>query len=727
MADEMVRMAQRFINSYDVAGIPKLEEDGKTSWSIMYALTRALQYELGITALSDSFGPTTLATLQQKFPVIDSGNTHGNINRIVAYGLYCKGYPGGDLKGVYDSEVAESVARLKRDMGVDGAYPGTGLTPKVFKGLLTMDPYVVVNNGRDQIRTVQQWLNGNFISRRDFFVIPCDGHFSRDVQKALLLAIQFQIGMSDDVANGRFGPGTKAGIRSNEVAVGSSGRWVQLFTAAMIFNQRDGVTFSSSFTSDLAAQVREFQRFVALPETSRGDYQTWASLLVSCGDETRKGSACDTVTEVTLDRALALRNAGYTVVGRYLCNVPGSSLNKMIQPFELETITTAGLRVFPIYQTYGGEAGYFRTGQGMGDAFAAISWARYHGFEPGTRIYFAVDFDALDYQVTENVIPHFQGIKTVMDEHGPEYSVGIYGPRNVCSRVRAAGLSTASFVSDMSTGFSGNLGYPMPSDWAFDQIATVTVGSGTGAVEIDNNISNGRDIGQNTFSPSFYFGLDVGFDMAWRDAMLRDVQAYLESINVPESGGPGGEALTLRTTTQAYDATLQVDGLITALARTLRMRKALIQCPLLWEIRKFNAADPPADDAVRLGLKDDSSTGLAQIFARTAIRARNHCIRQGIIGGTIMDAENEDQRMSVWHKLNEDNNYNISTVPLVLIEGAADIGLPRPAVDYTEEQTRRTLARYNGTNSDAENYGYQLLGLYRVFEKYHKPLREGTA
>ncbi|RSM37925.1 DUF1906 domain-containing protein [Amycolatopsis balhimycina DSM 5908] len=726
MADEKVRLAQRFINSYNVPGIPKLDEDGKTSWSVMYALTRALQYELGITALSDSFGPTTVATLQQQFPVIDGLNTHGNVNRIVAYGLYCKGYPGGDLKGVYDDEVAESVTRLKQDMGVAGTYPGDGLVPKVFKGLLTMDPYVVVNNGRDQVRAVQQWLNGTFITRRDFFVIPCDGHFSRDVQKALLLAIQFQLGMSDDVANGRFGPATKAGIRSNQLSVGSSGRWVQLFSGAMIFNQRDGVAFATSFTSELAARVREFQRFVALPESGDGDFATWASLLVSTGDDTRRGTACDSVSEVTTFRAAALRSAGYQVVGRYLCNVTGSSLNKMIQPFELDTIVAAGLRVFPIYQTYGGEAAYFRREQGMGDAFAAISWARYHGFQAGTRIYFAVDFDALDYQITENVIPHFTGIKTILDEHGAEYSLGIYGARNVCSRVRAAGLSTGSFVSDMSTGFSGNLGFPMPSDWAFDQIATVQVGSGTGAIEIDNNIANGRDLGQNSFSSQVYFGLDVGFDMSWRDAMLRDVQAYLESINVPESGGPGGEALTLHTTTESYNATLAVDGLITSLARTLRMRKALIQCPLLWEIRKLNIADPPADDAVRLGLKDDSSTGLAQIFAATAIRARNHCIRQGIIGGTIMDFGNDDDRLSVWHKLNEDNIYNISTVPLVLIEGAADVGLRRPDVFFTEDETRRTLARYNGTGDAAENYGRQLLGLYRVFEKYHKPLREAS-
>ncbi|MFL2099124.1 hypothetical protein ACEN37_12870, partial [Marinilactibacillus psychrotolerans] len=52
-----------------------------------------------------------------------------------------------------------------------------------------------------------------------------------------------------------------------------------------------------------------------------------------------------------------------------------------------------------------------------------------------------------------------------------------------------------SFVSGMSTGFSGNLGYPLPKNWAFDQISTITLGSGEGLIEIDNNIKSGRDNG----------------------------------------------------------------------------------------------------------------------------------------------------------------------------------------------------------------------------------------
>ncbi|CAL9328902.1 glycoside hydrolase domain-containing protein [Streptomyces sp. enrichment culture] len=732
MADQMVIEAQKFINSYNVTGIPRVEENGRTGWAVMFALTRALQHELGITALSDSFGPTTLATLQSRHPVIDAGTRHEKILKIVQSALYCKGYDGGGIDGTYNSLVAASVRELTQNMGVDAAL-ADGVTPKVFKALLTMDAYVVTEGGSELTRAVQQWMNGRYVGRRNFFIVPCDGHFSRDVQKALMFAIQYEIGMSDDVANGVFGPGTQQGIRNNLLSEGSSGTWVSLFTAAMIFNKRGGVFFSSQFDADLATRVRSFQNFVKLPVTGRGDFQTWASLLVSTGDATRKGTAADCVTEVTNERAVALRDAGYQIVGRYLSNVPNTSLDKKIKSGELGRMAAHGLSCFPIYQTWGGEAAYFRREQGVADAFAAIERAKHYGFKPGTRIYFAVDFDALDYEVTDNILPHFRAIRDVMNEHGQGYLTGIYGPRNVCSRVAAAGYTSASFVCDMSTGFSGNLGYPLPGDWAFDQISTISVGAGSGLIEIDNNIVSGRDSGQNTYNPQqITADLDVSMDMSRRNALLADVQSYLlNSLGVPEEGGDeGAQSLTYRSTTKSFDILMSFDGLVTRLARTFRMRKALIQSPLLWETRMYNRLDVLGDEAVidhydgtGLSTKNDASTGLGQIFAATAIRGRNHCIRAGLIGGTIMDAANENDLWNVWQRLHNDHEYNISTMPTVLIEGAADVGVPQPSMSTSEEHTRLTLARYNGTDERAQNYGRAMLGLHQVFEKYNAPLR----
>lgn len=732
MADERVEDAQRFINSYNDSRIPKVEVNGKTSWTVMRALTRILQLHLGISTLSDTFGPGTLSALQTNYPNIDSSNMVAGINRVIQSALYCKGYDGGNIDGVYNSTVQASVTQLKSNMGVASVYPGSGLPPKVFKSLLTMDAYVPVMGGTEQVRAVQQWMNATYVHRQNFYVIPCDGNFSRDVQKALMLAIQFQIGMSDSVANGVFGPGTQQGLKNNVLSVGSSGTWVRLFTAALLFNQRSGAVFTSSFTSSVATVVNAFQSFSKLPVTGKGDFQTWASLLVSYGDNTRKGTACDTSTQVTDPRLSSLKTAGYSIIGRYLCNVAGSSFNKMIQPGELARYAAGGVAVYPIYQTIGTNASYFSYAQGAAAAFSAIEWARFHGFKPGTRIYFAVDFDALDDEVTDHVLPYFRGVDGVMYEHAPAYQVGIYGARNVCSRVSAEGLASASFVLDMSSGYSGNLGYPLPTNWAFDQISTVTVGSGSGAIEIDNNIASGRDLGQTSFSPvPVTPGLDVDFDMTWKPTLLEDIRSYLATLGYGDTGSPGPEGLLrLVSTPEALDVILNWDPLVTRLARELKMRKSLMQAVLFQELRHFSRQDVATDEAVidhhaGTGLSPlaDASTGLGQIYAKTAIEARNHCISAGIIGGLVRDPFDESDLWAIWQRLHTEDTYNISTVPLVLIHAASMVGRARPGLSQSDADATATIARYNGTNDAAAAYGETVFGYYFIFEVYNSFVR----
>ncbi|WP_033312021.1 glycoside hydrolase domain-containing protein [Streptomyces iakyrus] len=726
MADEMVQRAQRFINTtYNngaTLGISKLDENGQTGWPVMYALTRALQYEMGITALSDSFGPTTLGKLGELYGKLDESTIpSANFCRIIQSALYCKGYDGGEIDGQYNDRVKAAVVKLNQNMGVSGTYPGSSLWPKVVKGLFNMDAYVTVSGGSDTIRTIQQWLNGRYILRKDFYVIPCDGYHSRDVAKSMLFAIQYELGMADGVANGVFGPGTQSGLKSHTVSTGTTGVWAQLFTAAMVLNKRN-VPFGN-FTATVQSGVETFQSFSKLPVTGKGDFQTWASLLVSYGDQSRKGTACDGVTEITPARAQALKDAGYKYIGRYLFNPSSTSLpEKQIQPGELATIKEYGLNCFPIFQTWSRSADYFSYNQGTADAFRAIEWAEFHGFKPGTIIYFAVDYDAMDGEVTDYIIPHFRGIMRTIGENSA-YGIGVYGPRNVCQRVADAGYAATSFVSDMSSGFSGNLGYPLPTNWAFDQISTIKVGSGSGLIEIDNNIASGRDFGQSDFNPGADLGgLDTDLDKdAYRSLMLQDVKAYLESIGVPETGGDGWTDKDWATlggisTTKAFDLVLSADWLFTSLARQLKLRKALIQAPVLWELRKMNPLDVAADEAVKNGLDDDCSTGWGQIFAWVTIDARNYCMQQGIINGSPLT---DDDIPTVWKQLHEDETYNIRSVAYLTLYNAHQLGAPRPNLNTTQAQTQALLARYNGTGDAAAQYGRELIGLYNVLENYN--------
>ncbi|MGM9465342.1 glycoside hydrolase domain-containing protein [Streptomyces murinus] len=505
--DQMVLKAQQWVNATykGVSGYNPCTENGDTGWETIYCLTRALQHELGITALSDSFGPTTWADLSAYGPVgRDSGNV--NMRTIAEAALYCKGYSGGDIDGGFNVDTGSGLTAMVADMGLPGPQQPDlqiyNVEPKVFKALLTMDAYVLTAGGSSTIQTCQRWLNDAYYQKGQFFIGPCDGHFSRNVQQALVLAIQYQMGLTDSQVTGSIGPTTEGALKS--VAYVSSGSqdsgsagWVRLFQCAVAFNGYDNHwgDGGGTFTSDLAFTVTRFQQFCSLDATGAADYETWMSLLVSTGDPERKGTAFDCMYPLNATTIQTVKDNGYAIVGRYLTG----GTNKVLTNSEIALIFDNGLSLFPIYQEEGNALGDFGNPQGVGAGNDAAEAAITFGIPYGTVIYFSVDFDATDDDITSVIIPHFQGIRDGIGAMGSQYAIGAYGCRNTCLRLEAEGLITRSFVSGMSTGYSGNLGYPLPDNWAFDQIKDFTLADGTsGAVEIDNDIASGRDPGVNS-------------------------------------------------------------------------------------------------------------------------------------------------------------------------------------------------------------------------------------
>ncbi|MEF2115258.1 MULTISPECIES: glycoside hydrolase domain-containing protein [Clostridium] len=363
-----------------------------------------------------------------------------------------------------------------------------------MKSLLAMDAFTLLNygcyTGVAKIREIQQRFNHDYISNQYFNdnigLIPCDGIYGRSTNKALLYALQIEEKI--DVPNGVFGPSTKS--KCPILSVGSTQtKFIYLLQYALYCNGYDSNGFNGQYGDDVKIAVTNFQTFSCLTADGVAGMQTWASLLVSTGDTSRKGTACDCSTTITDKKAQTLKNNGYKLVGRYLTGRYKMTSN------ELNTIFAAGLNVFPIFETGGTQLSYFNRIQGNKDAKTAIALASGFGFDSETIIYFCVDFDALDGDINGTISPYFSEIFEVFRRTNTTYKIGIYAPRNVCSSMQNAGYSCSSFVCDMSSGFSGNLGYPLPKDWAIDQISTITIGSGDGAIEIDNNISSGIDKG----------------------------------------------------------------------------------------------------------------------------------------------------------------------------------------------------------------------------------------
>jgi len=734
--DQMVLQVQQWVNAVygGRSGFVPAPETGNTGWSTMYSLTRALQLELGLTSTADNFGPGTEAAYKTwgemelgKVPTNQKGQ---NIVKILQGAMYCKGYNPGGFTGTFGEGTKAAVIKLQTDAGLpirDGK-----VYAYVFKAFLTMDAYVLTPGGDPRIREMQRDLNYKYFTNSG--VQPADGHYQRGTNRALIYGIQTEEGIASGSQTGSVGPTTISLLPT--LSVGSTKtNFVKLLQYALYVNNFDPGDFDGQFDATVKDAVTNFQRFVMLTADGIVGKQTWLSALVSTGDPNRKGTACDCITEVTPERAQTLKNAGYKTVGRYLTNASATGLNKKIQPGELENIFAAGLTVFPIYQTYGGEASYFNRRQGAADATAAYIAAEKYGFKEGTTIYFAVDFDVLGDQITNNILPHFAAIKTEFSSMGGKFKVGIYGPRAVGIRAHEAGYAEYTFVSGMSTGFSGNLGYPLPPNWSFDQISTITVGTGVGAIQIDNNINSGRDSGQSSVTPSpSLAGLDYPLAFPYINSVRNEVSPVVDSGKnwfqnwiLEEFGNVIGADFYLRSAKDAVEIVLDYDALITRLARNLQMRKSFIQTVLAWESSVENVLDTAKDLLVSEGVETDSSTGPCQIFASTAIKARGWAAYNGYLDEEILDPSNPVHLRVIWEALNSNPTYNIETAAWVLKWGSVHIlGLSGNMLDYNENEIKATLARYNGTGDKAAEYGERNYEIYQAFEQFNELSRLGN-
>ncbi|MFD5703692.1 glycoside hydrolase domain-containing protein [Streptomyces lasiicapitis] len=511
MADAKVLEAQKWVNStYKAAdGYKKCPEDGKIGWSTMYALIMGLQKELGISPVVANFGDGTVSKVAALGELKLGWPENKNIVKIIRYGLFCKGYPGGYADtGYYDQDIYFAVKKMQSDMGL--SQDGT-LHPKVFKALLNMDAYVLTAGGSEEVRSIQQWLNGRYWTKKTVDIGPADGHYSRNVQQNLMKALQLEIGIAEADATGNFGAGTQAGIKSKAVvSEGSSGIFVQLFSAACVFNQpivtvdssgnnvETNTVFKKEFDSNLATFVTIFQRFSAISADGRGNYATWAQLLVSMGDPDRPVTASDTAYTITASRAKKMYSDGYRYVGRYLNEASAGGGSKMLEEGELATIFDSGLRVFPIFQDNGRSLDEYSYGNGYAHAQKAHDQAVHFGFNRGTIIYFAVDYDATDADMPE-IVNYFRGVTHALGSRGKRYVHGVYGSRHVCAEITKETYARYSFVSGMSWGFSGNLGYSLPANWSFNQIKEYKVTNGTDIFWLDRDAHRiGSDPAQNS-------------------------------------------------------------------------------------------------------------------------------------------------------------------------------------------------------------------------------------
>lgn len=470
--DSRVLQTQKWLNATygEISGFPTIDEDGITGNSTFRALIYALQLEIGVSNPDGIFGNNTL----NKCPTLtESSNpneaTPSNIIYILQGSLWCKGISPGGFTGIFGPATANAIyvfdvaAGIERDKVV---------YPYVLQGIMNTDSYTfrTTDDIYDTYRhQVQMGINQYYGSR--IGLVAPNGIWERKSHKQLIKAIQLEWGATVD---GSFGSGTLSKAPTLSINTNGYTNSKRLLQWCLTINGFYPGSLDGVFNSNTKKYVHDFQEFLCLGADGICGKQTWASLITSCGSSNRTATALDTSTKVTAANAAALVAAGYTDVGRYLTNAPGSSFDKKLISSELEILKNAGLNVFPIFQTFGNRVSYFTAYQGISDAITAKKAAQEFGFPPSATIYFCVDYDVLMADIEKNIIPYFQNLKEQM---GNSYKIGAYGPRYICTKLASMNLTTSSFVCDMSTGFTCNIGQKMPENWAYDQFSEISAAS----------------------------------------------------------------------------------------------------------------------------------------------------------------------------------------------------------------------------------------------------------
>ncbi|KLI75362.1 MULTISPECIES: glycoside hydrolase domain-containing protein [Lacticaseibacillus] len=488
MADQAVLEVQNWLNATygNVSGFEKVNPDGHTGWPTIYALREALQHELGITDIGEGFGPATRSALASVVGNLKPGYT-GNIAQLIQGAFWCKGIdPGSNLNQEFSTATQQAFKTLQTDAGLnaDGI-----VTVNLMAALFDMSAFVLVAGGDKNVRQLQQWLNADY--SQYIGIMPCDGIYQRDTNVGLIYALQRALGISADVANGNFGDATNAALKAVSLSVGATGLLVKIVKYGLYLNSMYDGDFGENFGSDVATSIIKFRKFMKYPNEDSGvaDYTVIKGLVTSNGDTGRDSIALDTATQLTASDVQHFRDYGFSIVGRYLTGTVGADFKpKNLTSTEVKTILDGGLKFFPIYEDGGYVESYFTAAQGQKDGQTAISAALSLGLPADTVIYFAVDVDFQEGDIDGTVIPYINAVQNVLNRS--IYKAGIYGTRNVCLHAEKTGIDY-SFVANMSYGWSGNLGFKMPDNWAFDQFVEYPIYG----IDIDQDASSGRDQG----------------------------------------------------------------------------------------------------------------------------------------------------------------------------------------------------------------------------------------
>lgn len=164
-----------------------------------------------------------------------------------------------------------------------------------------------------------------------------------------------------------------------------------------------------------------------------------------------------------------LKTQGFRTVLRYYTALASP---KALTRAEALALVAHGFTLGAVYQDRGTTAADFSADRGKAAGQHALQYAMQTIGQPrGTGLYFSVDFDASQREISNHILPHFRAVREALIEAGetaPSYRIGAYGSGLVLRNLLDAGVIELAWLS-MSSGFRENKTFLQSGRWNLHQ------------------------------------------------------------------------------------------------------------------------------------------------------------------------------------------------------------------------------------------------------------------
>jgi Domain of unknown function (DUF1906) len=174
----------------------------------------------------------------------------------------------------------------------------------------------------------------------------------------------------------------------------------------------------------------------------------------------------------TTSKTQCLKAAGIQTVIRYYNFHNVNNKEKRLEPQEAKALSAAGFQIAVVFQQKQNARDDFSREIGLKAGEKAWELAKGIGQPNGSAIYFAVDYNATTLDMTEVILPYFEGVVVAMKQRGggkSDYKIGAYGSGLVVNELLQRRLIDYRWLS-MSVRFRGTQKAIEDGEYEFRQL-----------------------------------------------------------------------------------------------------------------------------------------------------------------------------------------------------------------------------------------------------------------